>query len=305
MNDIKLLFEDKFNSVNISKNSDYLVLSKNKATILYDLKKRTKIFEMNSKNVINSSFSENERYLALQKASSIDIYDLCSNKKINSVLTGESCTLCVMYRNMLLYSYKNKKHCSCLIKYNLATQKKETLYSKANSVISLIKPDNDYIVVIFHRTNSDSFTYVKVDADGNISKEQNYEFPGHGIDAITYSENKLFFIQKNNEKNNSYELISIDIDTEKKCKLKNFVWKKNAIQLKLCNNKLYISRFFAVSIIDLLTGLESEMFVFPLAHIGICDNTDYFYIYNGEYVSLYKHLNNSIKTGDGSVSCSS
>ena len=291
MNDIELLFEDKFCNANISINSKLLFLSKHKISELYDFTNRTKLCELNTKAVIHSVFSEDGKYLALQKASSIDLYDLTDYKKIKTFLIGNSNAFCIITGNFLIYPKTDKLQNSAVVSYNLITQKNEILFSLPYVNISSIKRENENIIILLHKANSDVFTVVKVSLFTSCVAENTYEFPGHGLASVEYSDcmKKLFAVQKNMQQNNSYELYSIDIDSGEKIKIKTFNWKRNSMQLKTGNNKLYISRFFAVTVVDLLTNEENEISVFPAALIGVCDNMDYFYTYNGEYLSLYKH----------------
>ena len=291
MNNIELLFEDKFFCANISKNSKYLFLSKSKVSELYDFRNRTKLCDLHSKDVISSVFSEDERFLALQKSSSIDLYDLADNKKIKTFLIGECFASCIMFGDLLIYPKKDKKRNSSVVSYNFITQENEILFNFPFANISSIKNDKKNLVIVFHKTSSDTFTVVKINMATKSNKKNTFELPGHGLNSVEYSSSikKLFVIQKNMEQNNLYELFSIDVDINKKEKIKTFNLHNNAIQLKSCNNKLYVSSFFNVYIIDLLKNFETKIPVFPAAIIGICDNSDFFYTYNGEYLSLYKH----------------
>ena len=301
MEDFELIIDDKYTSVNISKSSMYMVLSKSNKTILFNFVNNKNICEISLKNVRYSIFSKNEDFLILGKINSIAIVSLNDFSIIKTLRTGESKAKCILIDDKLMYSNTDKEFNTSIIMYNIYNGQKQYLSKKSHSIVWSFYYDNGHICVIEEAPNSDIFTLSKFNIEAKSIIKYSFNIPRHGLNTVAYSNyvHGIIALVKTADKQKTYTLFIIEPYSGKTKNIKEFNDSKLILELKIKDNLLFIEKFSNIEILDLTTEEEFYINSFPMPFVDFCDNPDYFTIFNGEFTSLYKIIHSHLE--DGSV----
>lgn len=289
MNNIELILEDRFGCVNISKSGKYLFASKSTKCTLYDFQNRTKLFDIPVKYVWNSFFSDDEKFLILRVPSGFYIYNIDLRTVSKRISTGSSAqTDNVFHNNQLFYFYNNSRiHAKTLYKYDIESGERTTLIKDIKEHWNLYADGHTLFLL------SNWYGAIEIHICTGKIERYSYSIPeAIGLSALSYSEfkKKGYYIADDSEQLSVYSFdVRSGISHFERSVPSN---RKDVFFTVPYQHYLYLGFRFTSYMIDFLDeNYWQEFQSFPLASLFRCDNPNYFYLFNAEYVTLY-HIDN-------------
>lgn len=293
MENYTLLFEDNYFHVNISQNEKYMLVTKATTVQLYDFLKKNKLCDIAVKNVESSLFSQNEKWLVLRKASSMVIFDLNKMEIVKNIRTGGFASAPCKFRNdIFYYGYNHKDQAKSIQCINLNTMVKEETVKKSEALIRDFGIKNDELIVFYTHVSDNVIDIKKYNlASKHITQEKELNIKTKAIMPITFSDyyGKAFVVQDIFK--DKSEILSVDLDTFEIQQEKSVLNQGLSVGIMTRGKYIYFNRQMTISRINLEDNTEDIIpGGFPLAIAVLCDNQDYFGVYNGFYISMYKSL---------------
>ena len=293
MENYTLLFEDNYFHVNISQNEKYMLVTKATTVQLYDFLKKNKLCDISVKNVESSLFSQNEKWLVLRKASSMVIFDLNKMEIVKNIRTGGFASVPCKFRNdIFYYGYNHKDQAKSIQCINLNTMVKEETVKKSEALIRDFGIKNDELIVFYTHVSNNVIDIKKYNlASKHITQEKELNIKTKAIMPITFSDyyGKAFVVQDIFK--DKSEILSVDLDTFEIQQEKSVLNQGLSVGIMTRGKYIYFNRQMTISRINLEDNTEDIIpGGFPLAIAVLCDNQDYFGVYNGFYISMYKSL---------------
>lgn len=282
----QLLFEERLSSANVSKSGKYLFISKSSKCSLYDFQSRKHLFDIPAKYVRKSFFSQSEKFIILRCPATFVVFDIESQTVTAKISAGTASeTQSIMLNDDFFYLYCNTRtRKKTLYAYNVALGERKTVYKDIDCHVDLFS-DGKYVYVIFKDGGSLTIDPVS----GHIEKHEFTLKDAAGIVTTAYSKelSKFFYVKKEDDRTDIY---SFDIlSGESKFVRRTPSNRRDIFFVCAYRHYLFIGRYFTGQLIDMNSENNiAEFDAFPVGILSCCDNNDYFSIFTGEYVSLYR-----------------